>query len=289
MNERPSTPDFNEVVTHRIIESLKAGIVPWRKPWTVSGTPMNLVSKYAYKGINIWLLNSFGFQRNYFLTFEQIKELGGSVKKGQQGCVILSHKPLEDGSGEWKTSYYKVFNIEQCSGLPEHVIPVIGEYDHDPVPTCKSIIGNMQDAPRIALAEGTEASYSPALDIVYMPDPHHYSSEASYYQVLLRMLVHSTGHRTRLKRKDVFDIPDFSPKPFSTEALIGEMGLCHLASIVGMKELYLDTSDAYRENWILHLQNNRSLIAYASRKAQTAVNFILGTYERRDAVRVSEP
>lgn len=168
MNERSSTADFNEVVTNRIIETLKSGIVPWLKPWTVSGAPMNLVSKYDYKGINIWLLNCFGFRRNYFLTFEQIKELGGSVKKGQRGCLILSHKPVDDGGG-WKTTYYKVFNIEQCSGLPEHAIPVISEFHYDPIPSCKALVGNMQDAPRILMAEGTEASYSPTRDSVYLP------------------------------------------------------------------------------------------------------------------------
>lgn len=46
-----------EIVTNRILESLKQGIIPWRKPWSTAGVmPTNIVSKKAYRGVNVMLL-----------------------------------------------------------------------------------------------------------------------------------------------------------------------------------------------------------------------------------------
>jgi antirestriction protein ArdC len=47
-----------EIITDRILNLLKAGTVPWHKPW-VSGPqllPRNLSSGKQYKGLNIFLL-----------------------------------------------------------------------------------------------------------------------------------------------------------------------------------------------------------------------------------------
>ena len=72
-----------QVITDRIIEKLKEGIVPWRKPWA-GGFPKNIVSNKEYRGINIFLLNIQEFSSPYWLTFNQAKKLGGCVKKGEK-------------------------------------------------------------------------------------------------------------------------------------------------------------------------------------------------------------
>ncbi len=51
--------DLHQTVTNRIIELLEQGTVPWRKPWSSSGPPMNAITKHAYQGINLWMLHSF--------------------------------------------------------------------------------------------------------------------------------------------------------------------------------------------------------------------------------------
>ena len=52
--------ELRQNITHQIVDALKSGSVPmWRRPWTLSdntGFPANLVSKKAYRGINILLL-----------------------------------------------------------------------------------------------------------------------------------------------------------------------------------------------------------------------------------------
>ena len=43
---------YNKINT-LIIENLKKGVVPWKKPWR-EGLPMNLASKKVYNGINFY-------------------------------------------------------------------------------------------------------------------------------------------------------------------------------------------------------------------------------------------
>ena len=60
-----------EMVTKRIIEQLEKGIIPWHKPWKVSGIKIkgannlkklafNRITKTAYSPLNQWLLSKVG-------------------------------------------------------------------------------------------------------------------------------------------------------------------------------------------------------------------------------------
>src|ERR1700692_3994784 len=97
--------DVYSLVTDKIIELLEAGTIPWRKPWTEAGLPMNLISKRPYRGVNLMLLNSIGYAQNLFLTWKQLKTIGGSVKKGEKGIIVVFQKMIEkqsDGKDETK-------------------------------------------------------------------------------------------------------------------------------------------------------------------------------------------
>jgi antirestriction protein ArdC len=88
--------DIYETVTNLIVDRLEAGVVPWHMPWkTSSSIPRNLVSKKPYRGFNFWYLLSFGFERPYFLTFNQAKNLGASVKKGSKSHMVIFWKMFE--------------------------------------------------------------------------------------------------------------------------------------------------------------------------------------------------
>jgi hypothetical protein len=41
--------DACAIVTEKIINLLKQGVVPWRRRWTATGLPRNLVSKKLYR------------------------------------------------------------------------------------------------------------------------------------------------------------------------------------------------------------------------------------------------
>ena len=64
--ERPQWPDMeitmrnlHKEITDRIVARLKAGVVPWRQPWSNKGfgvMPRNAVTNRAYSGANVILL-----------------------------------------------------------------------------------------------------------------------------------------------------------------------------------------------------------------------------------------
>src|ERR687896_2768418 len=83
-----------EMITNRILEKMKTGQVPWRRPWKFQ-PPSGLVSKRRYHGINFLLLTVNEFDSPYYVTFHQAKLLGGSIKKGEHGTPIVFWKLLE--------------------------------------------------------------------------------------------------------------------------------------------------------------------------------------------------
>ena len=90
-----------QVITEKIIEQLEKGAVPWRKPWKTI-LPQNLISRKEYRGINSILLNCLPFEHPYFLTFKQVKALGGFVRHGEKGLTIVFWQFLEDEETEGK-------------------------------------------------------------------------------------------------------------------------------------------------------------------------------------------
>lgn len=284
-NNSSTKLDVYEMVTNRIIELLEAGTVPWQQPWSDSGVPMNLISKRPYRGINLWLLLSLNYQRNLFLTWDQLKKLGGSVNKDQHGHVVVFWKNVQkvqqDPESEAKSKtgpmlrYYKVFNIEQCRDIPKDFIPELIKEEVDPIMECEAIIQNMPDSPVIKYKEN-KAFYHIAEDYINMPKKKSFKSMEAYYSTFFHELVHSTGAEKRLGRKTLTEMAEFGSEPYSIEELIAELGAAYLNSFTGILDKGIENSVAYILGWLGKLRNDKRFIISASGKAQKAVDLILG-------------
>ena len=79
MKNRSQSPSVYQIVTDRIVAKLESGVVPWRRPWGEYGIPMNVASKRAYRGVNVFLLSASGFEAPYWLTYRQAQERGGET------------------------------------------------------------------------------------------------------------------------------------------------------------------------------------------------------------------
>lgn len=277
--------DVYELVTNRIIELLEAGTVPWKQPWTTAGVPMNLISKRPYRGINLWLLLSLTYERNLFLTWDQLKKTGGSVLKGEHGHIVLfwkqvTKKPEEVGTdGKPKTTsmlrYYKVYNIQQCRDIPENLVPPMPVMSEVPaIHECEAIIAAMPDCPPIKHKE-QHAFYYIADDYINMPKKKSFASPEAYYGTLFHELVHSTGAQKRLSRPTLTEMAEFGSDPYSIEELIAELGAAYLSSHSGILEKEIANSAAYIQGWLGKLRDDKRFIVQASGQAQKAVDFIL--------------
>src|SRR5260370_40732852 len=100
-----------EIITNQILAELEKGEVPWRKPWH-SLPPANLISKKPYRGINVFLLGFAGYGSQFWLTFNQAKQLGGNVRKGEHGAKIIFCKrktretESSDGQNEERKAHF---------------------------------------------------------------------------------------------------------------------------------------------------------------------------------------
>ncbi|RYU92859.1 ArdC family protein [Emticicia agri] len=287
----PLTPnDVYTRVTNRIIELLEQGVIPWRKPWQPNGMPKNLISKRPYTGINAMLLNSLDFTSNYFLTWNQLQDIGGKVKKGEKGALIIFQTKVEkevakNGDVEiqrWPiVKYYTVFNVSQCVNIPDKFKEVI----HEPVEninlSCEQIIYGMPRRPNIYY-QGYQAYYSPKMDCIVMPKLDYFDSVTSFFNVLFHELIHSTGAIHRLARKSLCENTHFGSELYSFEELVAEIGSCYLMSIAGLGICDIANSAAYIQEWLGLLQNDNRFIIKAASQAQKAVEYILNVKPKED-------
>jgi antirestriction protein ArdC len=263
-----SRPSIYQIVTDRIIASLKAGVIPWEKPWKTphyagGPFPRNFYTGKPYRGINVLLLWSGEYSAPFWLTFKQAQALKGSVRKGEHGTQIIFYKQLpehaekdEKGTGEdervpFVLCHYTVFNVEQCDGLtlPEISQPAIApEIDEDEL--CESVLTGWESRPALHLNSPTEyrAYYRPSTDSVYMPARSRFVDAPHYYGTLFHELVHSTGHESRLNR--TFG-DRFGDELYSKEELVAEMGAAFLCAIAGIANEHTNRNTiAYVQNWI---------------------------------------
>jgi antirestriction protein ArdC len=272
--------DVYEIVTNRIIELLEAGTVPWQKPWTESGVPMNLMSKRPYRSINLWLLLSLNYDRNLFLTWDQLKKIGGSVNKDEHGHVVVFWKSIKKEEEKESKAvpmlrYYKVFNIAQCRDIPAHLIPELVNLASDPILEAEAVVNCMPDSP-LLIFKGKQAYYDVSKDHVVLPQLKSFKTSEAYYSTLFHELVHSTGAEKRLGRKSITEMAEFGSEPYSIEELIAELGAAYLNSYTGILDKSIENSVAYLQGWLAKLKNDKRFIITASGQAQKAVDFILG-------------
>jgi antirestriction protein ArdC len=274
-----------EIITNIILTKLEEGTIPWQRPWnTRESMPRNLVSKKEYQGINAFILGCQHYSSPYWLTFKQCKDLGGSIRKGEQGTPVVYWNWLEieeDGEMERKVPfmrYYTVFNVAQCENIPADKMPTTTEATTthiDKIMQCEGIVENWKDKPEIRHGK-QQACYIPFSDLVNMPMFETFINSEEYYSTLFHELTHSTGHEKRLNRQGITEIAPFGTPLYSKEELVAEMGAAFLCGFTGIEYATIDNSAAYIQGWLKKLKDDKKLVIIAATQAQKAVNYILG-------------
>lgn len=273
-----------EVITSRIVESLSRGVVPWRKPWACA-TPTNLVSGRAYRGVNVLLLHSSHFASPYWLTFNQTKARGGTVKRGERGTPVVFYTVRDDEKKDGTKRmacvlrYYTVFNLEQTEGVKSP--PTVARPAFNPVAECERIVTAYHGRPEIHHGGG-HACYIPSQDRILMPAREAFSSPSEYYSTLFHELAHSSGVAHRLSRPGVSEASSFGSHAYSAEELVAEITSAFLCGEAGISPQVLDNSAAYIAHWSQKLADNTRWIVKASADAARAADYILGKVARPD-------
>lgn len=282
-------PDVYQVVTDRIVAQLEAGTAPWRKPWnTAVGRPQNLDGR-PYRGINIFLLGLSEYASPFWLTYKQAAERGGTVKKGEKGTLIVFWKQIVITEKDETTGkpvkkripilrYFYVFNLEQTEGVkvPKRVRDweaAQESHEHEPLLSAEEVIAGYvaNGGPEIR-ENGTEAYYRPATDVITVPPRSTFPNGDEFYSTLFHEIAHSTGHESRLNRKQE---NGFGSHEYGREELIAEMTSAFLQAETGI-ESALDNSAAYLQSWIGTIKEDVRAVVVAAGAAQRATDLILG-------------
>lgn len=278
-------------INNKVIAALAQGNIIWRKPWSTNGQfPANLTTLKRYKGWNLfylsWVMKENDFQSPYFLTFKQSQTLGGHIKKGSKGFPIVKWVKTEAKNPDYseqadtdsgRVRYYPVthtvFNVAQTTGI-DYPKPSVQDSPHaNKLLTCEELLQGMDDIPPI-LSGGEEACYIWPLDRIYMPEIGQFQVPEEYYSTLFHEIIHSTGHPTRLNRKELIDSSAYGSLNYSREELTAEFGAAYLCGITGIEQKTIENSAAYIQHWIGQLQSDPALILKATAKAQAAIDFL---------------
>ena len=277
-----------QMVTDRIIAEMEKGIIPWQQPWNGGACAISHVTGKAYSWLNQLML---GLRAGEWLTFNQCKAEGGSVKRGEKGCPVVfwsfNDKKIkekdEDGNefirilrGHPFLKYYTVFHIDQCEGIKPRHEKQTKVYDNDPIEAAENIVKTYFDreACTLNVYQSSKAFYSPSTDRVTVPQMSQYEVKEEYYSTLFHEMTHSTGHESRLAR--IVKVAAFGSEDYSKEELVAEMGAAMLVSTAGIEcEKAFRNSVGYLQGWLKALSNNNKLIVLAAGKAEAAVKYIL--------------
>lgn len=270
-----------EIITDRVCAMLEAGTIPWRKGWAGGDlAAASAVSRKEYRGVNQFLLRASGYASPFWLSFNQARERGGSVRKGEKGMPVVFWKQYEreDQDGAKRKvpvlRYYTVFNVAQIDGLRLD-LPAPEIKEHRPIEEAEAIVANMPNRPAIIHGEA-RAFFRPALDVVNMPAPGLFDMPEEYYAVLFHELTHSTGHETRLNRRPSTEPRHFGDTAYAREELVAEMGAAFLCGVCGIERATLENSAAYIASWLKALRNDPKAVVIAAAQAQRAADYIRG-------------
>lgn len=300
----PHTPerekfDAYEAVTHRILEKLEKGVVPWQSPSIARvGFPRNFVTGKFYHGINVFLLGSQVFQSPHFLTFIQARELGGSVRHGEKGFPVIKvgtwvkdedGKPAPEG-GEVEIEprkflkLYTVFNACQIDGIKFPDVPKCETFTESVMAeNARQIVAAMPSPPAIFEGRKSFPHYVPDGDTVEMPSRETFRAEWRFYKTLFHELAHSTGHSSRLNRQSLTEnrgryAVGEAQKIYCVEELVAEMAAAFLGARSGIVEDDFENSAAYLRGWldVLRVRDHKTWLVKAASEAQRAADYILG-------------
>jgi antirestriction protein ArdC len=304
MAQTSNRSDIYIRITDKIVADLEKGSKPWLRPWSVEHTEGRIsrplrFSGIPYQGINVIMLWAAatvkGYSNPHWLTFRQAMELGGNVRKGETGELVVYADRIKrtetDAKGEQAEHEipflkgYTVFNVEQCENLPAKYTGRIEQPILSPME-------RLEGADRFFAATGadirhggTRAYYAEGSDFVQMPPFETFCDAESYAATLAHELTHWTKHDKRLARD--MGRTKWGDEGYAREELVAELGSAFLCADLGITPETRAGHAAYIASWLKVLKDDKRFIFSAASHAQRAADY-LHSLQPRDASSTEE-
>jgi antirestriction protein ArdC len=216
------------------------------------------------------------------MTFRQAIELGGAVRKGEKGSLVVyantltrtEADPLTGEETESAIPYlkgYSVFNVDQIDGLPRHFYA-----QPEPAMPPPELIAHADAffaATKASLCHGGKnACYIARTDMIHMPCRDLFESAEAYYATLAHETTHWTGHPSRLDRS--FGQKRFGDDGYAMEELVAEIGAAFLCASLGLSSAPREDHASYLACWLRVLKADTRAIFTAAAYAQRAADYL---------------
>jgi antirestriction protein ArdC len=278
-------------ITNDIVAKLEAGVRPWHQPWNAAhaagGVSRPLRNNgQPYQGINILVLWATAMDKGYccpiWLTFNQAKEAGGFVRKGEKGTTVVYagtfEKTVADEDDGAETTEripflkaYTVFNAEQIDGLPGHY--------YARAETPRNVSERLEGAEAFFTATkadtrhgGNRAYYSPGGDYIQLPPYDSFHSRETYYATRAHESIHWTKHERRLNRS--FDSKRFGDQGYAVEELVAELGAAFVCADLGITPEVMPEHASYLDAWLKIMKADKRAIFTAASHASRAADYL---------------
>ena len=292
--------DVYQRITDRIVAELEQGTRPWLKPWNAEHAAGRITRPLRacgipYQGINVIMLWSEAMAKGYaapiWMTFRQAKELGGHVRKGETGSLVVYADRFCKTETDPETGQeveqdipfmkgYTAFNVEQIEDLPAHFYAP-AEPRLDPVERITHAETYFAATGADIRHGGNQAYYAVGPDYVQMPPFETFRDAESYYATLAHECTHWTRHPARLERD--FGRKRWGDEGYAMEELVAELGAAFLSADLDLTPEPREDHAAYIGSWLKVLKGDKRAIFTAASHAQRAADYLAGLQARQEA------
>jgi len=286
--------DIYQEITQKIILQLEQGERPWVKPWNAEHAAGKITRPLRFNGqpyqgvnvLNLWMeAAERGYSAPIWMTFNQAKELGGSVRKGEKGSLSVHANTFkkteinEDTGEEIEKDIpflkaYTVFNVEQIDNLPAQYYTLAQAPEITPAERIEAIEQFFKNTGATIKEGGNRAYYSITGDYIQMPPFVAFKDPESYYATLSHEATHWTRHPSRLNRD--LGRKSWGDAGYAMEELVAELGSAYLAADLGLVPDVREENTAYIASWLKVLNSDSRAIFTAASHAQKAAEHLHG-------------
>lgn len=304
---RDKVTEIRDTMIQAILARIEKDPLNWTAGWNkVSGNPVNGKTDTAYRGLNSIYLYLMSEQHGYndprWVTFNQAKALGASIKKGEKSYPVLFYERYdkltkkeydpkttksmtEEERAEYEREnvrfilkYYSVFNAQQCVNFPEldnSTLLMSEEERANQNELIETIIANSV-AP-INYDGGSRAYYQPSTDSIHLPAIENFHSMQDYYATALHEIAHSTGHESRLNR-DLSGV--FGSQSYAVEELRAELACVFMQIEHGItfEGNHINNHAAYVQSWLEAVKSDPTVFYKAVRDAGKIADYVDDNY-----------
>lgn len=283
-------------LAQKLIELVKRGTPPWRRPWSTVADPArfptNMATRKCYRGLNVLLLQAEAIEKNYPVSFwasyKQWFMLGQQVRRGEMATRVVYFKQVEkkqiNAKGvEEKQKFpllrtWPIFNIGQTNGpLADHYLkpspPPRNDETHDEF--LRAV-----DATQAKIRYGgPRAYYDEPSDLIQVPFESKFETYSDFLETLAHELIHSTIPEKRLGRR----------LSRAKEELVAEIGAAFFLQATGVPLPDLENSGAYVASWLRDIEEeDPRFILKAASLASDATDYLLSFSQSSEEARQPE-